>query len=94
MRPVFEDTAVMLSELLKKSPVDPAAVVPVAALDPYLTLDLLILANALSVDRDNAVGTAPDAVERLGGRAVTVLIDRLTAVDFLGFPIRTGRRAR
>lgn len=82
MRPVFEDTAVMLGELLKKGAVDPASVIPIAALDPYLTLDLLILANALSVDRDNAVGTAPDAIERLGGRAVTVLIDRLTSTDF------------
>ncbi|MEP6800298.1 MAG: DUF4388 domain-containing protein [Acidobacteriota bacterium] len=82
MRPVFEDTALMLSEILRKGAVDAAAVIPVAALDPYLTLDLLILANALSVDRDNAVGTVPDAVERLGGRAVTVLIDRLTASDF------------
>ncbi len=90
MRPIFEDTAVMLSELLKKSPVDPAAVIPVAALDPYLSLDLLILANALSVDRDNAVGTVPDAVERLGGRAVTVLIDRLTAVDFDRIPDSDG----
>jgi HD-like signal output (HDOD) protein len=82
MRPVFEDTAVMLGELLKKGAVDPASVIPIAALDPYLTLDLLILANALSVDRDNAVGTAPDAIERLGARAVTVLIDRLTSTDF------------
>jgi HD-like signal output (HDOD) protein len=82
MRPIFEDTAILLGELLKKGPVDPAAVVPIAALDPYLTLDLLILANALSVDRDNAVGTVPDAIERLGGRAVTVLVDRLTATDY------------
>ncbi len=82
MRPVFEDTAVMLGELLKKGSVDPTSVIPIAALDPYLTLDLLILANALSVDRDNAVGTAPDAIERLGSRAVTVLIDRLTSSDF------------
>lgn len=82
MRPIFEDTAGMLGELLKKGNLDPASVVPIAALDPYLTLDLLILANALSVDRDNAVGTVPDAIERLGARAVTVLVDRLTSADF------------
>ncbi len=98
MRPVFEDTAVMLSELLKKKPFDRKAVIPVAALDPFLTLDILILANALSVDRDNAVGTVPDAVERLGGRAVMVLIDRLTAADYQRVPesdavARTLRRA-
>ena len=98
MRPVFEDTAVMLFELLKKKPFDRAAVIPVAALDPFLTLDILILANSLSVDRDNAVGTVPDAVERLGGRAVMVLIDRLTAADYRRVPesdavARTLRRA-
>jgi HD-like signal output (HDOD) protein len=82
MRPVHEDTADLLAELLRKSPVDPSSVIPIAALDPNLSLDLLILANALSVDRDNSVGTVPDAIERLGGRAVTVLIDRLSSPDF------------
>jgi hypothetical protein len=86
MRPVHEDTAELLLELLKRSPVDPGAVIPIAALDPYLTLDLMILANALSVDRDNAVGTVPDAIERLGGRAVTVVIDRLSSPDFPRVP--------
>lgn len=90
MRPVYEDTASMLTELLKKSPFDASAVVPVAALDPFLTLDLLILANALSVDRDNAVGSVPDAIERLGGRAVMVLVDRLTAEDFHRVPDSDG----
>jgi len=86
MRPVYEDTARALQELLTRSPVDPSAVVSIAALDPHLTLDLLILANALSVDRDNAVGTVPDAIERLGAPAVTVLIDRLSAPDFTTVP--------
>ncbi len=86
MHPVHEDSASLLADLLKKSPLDPAGVVPIAALDPFLTLDLLILANALSVDRDNAVGTVPDAIERLGARSVTVLIDRLSATDFPRVP--------
>jgi hypothetical protein len=86
MHPVHEDTSSLLLELLKKTPTDPAAVVPIAALDPYLTLDFLILANALSVDRDNAVGTVPDAIQRIGSRAVLVLIDRLSAPDFLRVP--------
>jgi len=98
MHPVHADTAGMLTELLRKSPFDLSAVVPVAAVDPYLTLDLLILANSLSVDRDNSVGTAPEAIERLGGRAVTVLIDRLSAPDFSRIadsdqPARALRRA-
>jgi hypothetical protein len=86
MHPLHEDTAELLLELLKKTPVDPEAVVPIAALDPYLTLDFLILANALSVDRDNSVGTVPDAIERIGARAVLVLIDRLSAPDFRRIP--------
>lgn len=98
MHPVHQDTAVLLGELLKRSPVDPAGVIPIAALDPYLTLDLLILANSLSVDRDNAVGTVPDAIERLGARAVTVLIDRLSSPDYRRIadsdaPARLLRRA-
>jgi len=90
MHPVHEDTAELLLELLRKSPVDPSAVVPIAALDPSLTLDLLILANSLSVDRENSVGTVPDAIERLGARAVTVLIDRLSAPDFARVPREDG----
>jgi len=86
MNPVHEDTANLLLELLKKAPSEPAAVVPIAALDPNLTLDFLILANALSVDRDNAVGTVPDAIQRIGPRAVLVLIDRLSAPDFPRIP--------
>ena len=66
MRPVYDDSASMLAEIARQSPFDAAAVVPVAALDPDLTLDLLILANALAADREHAVGTVPNAVERLG----------------------------
>jgi hypothetical protein len=90
MHPVHEDTAELLLELMKKTPVDPAGIVPVAALDPYLSLDFLILANALSVDRDNAVGTVPDAIQRIGERAVLVLIDRLSSPDFPRIPESDG----
>jgi hypothetical protein len=87
MRPVHHDTAGLLLELLKrKGPLDPSAIVPIAALDQYLTLDLLILANSLSVDRENSVGTVPDALERIGARAATVLIDRLSSPDFPALP--------
>jgi hypothetical protein len=86
MHPVHEDTADMLMELLKRTSADVDSVVPIAALDPYLTLDLLILANALSVDRDNSVGTVPDAIQRIGSRAVLVLIDRLSSPDFRRIP--------
>jgi len=86
MHPIHEDTAELLVQVLKKSPVDVSAVIPIAALDPYLTLNLLILANALSIDRDNSVGTAPDAIHRVGARAATVLVDRLSGPDFARLP--------
>ena len=82
MRPVYADTATMLAELARQSPFDSRSVVPVAALDPELTLDLLLLANSLSADREHAVGTVPEAIERLGAGAVRILIDRLSSADF------------
>jgi HD-like signal output (HDOD) protein len=82
MRPVYADTASMLSELTRQAPFDPAAVVPVAAMDPELTLDLLILANSLTADREHAVGTVPEAIERLGPEAVRIFIERLSSADF------------
>lgn len=82
MRPVYEDSVSMLAEIARQSPFDAAAVLPVAALDPDLTLDLLILANALAADREHAVGTVPDAVERLGAEPVRVLIERLCDPEF------------
>jgi len=81
MRPVYADTAEMLAEVASHSPFDPSAVVPIAALDPDLTLDLLILANSLSADREHAVGTVPDAIDRLGPGPVRVLIERLSSPE-------------
>ena len=82
MRPVYADTAAMLSEVIRQSPFEATSVVPVAAMDPELTLDLLLLANSLTADREHAVGTVPEAVERLGPAAVRILIDRLSSADF------------
>ena len=82
MRPVYGDTVSLLAEIARQSPFDAAAIVPVAALDPDLTLDLLILANSLAADREHAVGTVPDAVERLGSAPLRVLIERLCDPDF------------
>jgi hypothetical protein len=86
MQPIHADTAALLNELLKKPPFDASAIVPIAALDPYLSLDLLILANSLSVDRANSVGTVPEAIHRIGSRAVYVLADRLSSADFPALP--------
>jgi HD-like signal output (HDOD) protein len=86
MIPVYADTATMLAELVRQSPFDSTAVIPVAALDPHLTLDLLILANSLAADREHAVGTAPEAVNRLTPGPVRILIERLCAPEFGAVP--------
>jgi hypothetical protein len=83
MLPVYSDTATMLGELLRQPVFDPSAVVPVAALDPELTLDLLILANALAADREHAVGTVPEALDRLGPGPTRTLIERLCSPDYI-----------
>jgi len=93
MRPVYGDTATMLAELVRQAPFDPLGVVPVAALDPDFTLDLLILANSLAADREHAVGTVPEAVERLGPGAVRVLVERLSSPES-GEVHETNRVAR
>jgi hypothetical protein len=93
MRPVYADTATMLGELARQSPFDATAVVPIAALDPDLTLNLLILANALTADREHAVGTVPEAVDRLGPGPTRVLIERLCSPDFVQVP-ESNRVAR
>ena len=80
--PVYADTATMVAELVRQTSFDHSAVVPVAALDPHLTLDLLILANSLAADREHALGTVPEAVERLGPGPVRVLIERLSSPEF------------
>jgi HD-like signal output (HDOD) protein len=86
LRPVHEDSAALLRGLLKRRPIDLAAVGPVAALDPFLTLDLLVLANSLVVDRRRSVATVAEAIERLGRDPVTTLLSRLASPEFRRVP--------
>lgn len=86
LRPVHEDTANLLRKLAARERVDPASVAPIAAIDPALTLDLLVLANSLVVERRNSVLTAPEALERLGPVATAVLVERLSAPDYPPIP--------
>ncbi len=94
MRPVYADTATMLAELARQAPFDATAVVSVAALDPDLTLDLLVLANALTADREHAVGTVPEAVDRLGPGPTRALIERLSSPDLVHESNRVARALR
>jgi hypothetical protein len=86
LRPVHENTAALLRPLAARERLDPASVVSIAAIDPSLTLDLLIIANSLVLDRRNAVLTAPEALERLGPVATAAVVQRLSAPDFPPVP--------
>ena len=82
LRPIYEDSSALLRELLKRKPLEISAIEPIAALDPFLTLDLLILANSLVVSRPRSAATASEALERLASRAVATLVERLAASEF------------
>ena len=82
LRPIHEDSAALLRELMSQESFEPSAVAPIAALDAFLAIDLLVLANSLIVDRRRAVATAADALERLGGQPVTVVVERLASSAF------------
>lgn len=82
LRPVHEDTLALLRELLKREPLDLSAIAQVAALDPLLTVDLVVLANSLVVNRRRSVVTAEEALELLGAAPVATLLQRLASADF------------
>jgi hypothetical protein len=82
LRPVHEDSVALLRELLKREPLEISAIAQVAALDPFLTLDLLVLANSLIVNRRRSVATAGEALELLGTAPVETLLKRLTSPEF------------
>jgi HD-like signal output (HDOD) protein len=82
LRPIHEDSATLLRELMSQESFEPAAIAPIAALDEFLAIDLLVLANSLIVDRRRAVATAADALERLGRGPVTTLVERLASSNF------------
>jgi hypothetical protein len=91
LRPIHEDSAALLRELASEESFEPSAITPIAALDPFLTIDLLVIANSLIVDRRRAVATAADALERLGRHPVTVVVERLASSDYPRAP--AGDRA-
>ncbi|HEX9303571.1 MAG TPA: DUF4388 domain-containing protein [Thermoanaerobaculia bacterium] len=82
LRPVHEDSAALLRDLLKREPLELSAIAPIASLDPALTIDLLVLANSLVINRRRSVLTADEALERLGQAPVAVLAERLAASNF------------
>src|SRR5207244_11882552 len=72
-----DDTAAMIQGILGED-ADEDRLLQVAALDPFLTLDVLCLANALRVDRRTLVGTAREGSAALGARTFRAFLDLLT----------------
>jgi hypothetical protein len=67
--PIYDDTATMLRTALDEGG-DLERLVQIAALDPFLTIDLLYLANSLRTDPKELIGTAREAVRVVGAKAV------------------------
>ena len=67
--PIYDDTATMLRTALDEGG-DPERLVQIAALDPFLTIDLLYLANSLRTDPTELIGTAREAVRVVGPPAI------------------------
>jgi len=74
---VFDDTAAMIQGILAED-ADEDRLLQVAALDPFLTLDVLCLANALRIDRKALVGTAREGSHVLGSKTFREFLDLLT----------------
>ena len=82
LRPIHEDSAALLRDLVKREPLELSAIAQIASLDSSLTLDLIVLANSLVVSRRRSVLTASEALERLGQASIAVLVERLAVSSF------------
>ncbi|MFI5197296.1 MAG: DUF4388 domain-containing protein [Thermoanaerobaculia bacterium] len=77
--PIYDDTATMLRTALDEGG-NPERIVQIAALDPFLTIDLLYLANSLRTEPKELIGTAREAVRVVGTRAIGRFIGLLADV--------------
>jgi Domain of unknown function (DUF4388)/HDOD domain len=76
--PIFDDTARMIRNLFDTQQDSAEALLSVVGLDPFLMADLLVLGNALSVDRREAATNALAAVDRIGTDAFLALMQCLS----------------
>ncbi|MGZ6989034.1 MAG: HDOD domain-containing protein, partial [Thermoanaerobaculia bacterium] len=77
--PIYDDTAAMLRTAIDEGG-NPERIVQIAALDPFLTIDLLYLANSLRTEPKELIGTAREAVRVVGTRAIQRFIGLLADV--------------
>ena len=93
--PVYDDVAALLRAALADGG-DPERIVQIAALDPFLTVDLVYLANALRPDRvsvtasarEAAAAVGPDALRRLTGLLADPATPKVPAADRMEAVIR------
>ena len=93
--PVFDDVGALLRAALADGG-DPERIVQIAALDPFLTVDLLYLANALRPERasvtastrEAAAAVGPDALRRLAGLLSDPATPKIPSADRLEGMIR------
>jgi len=67
--PIFDDTAAMLQTVLQEGG-EAERLVQIAALDPFLTADILYLANSLEIDPSSLFTTARLGAEVIGDEAL------------------------
>ncbi|MGZ6970299.1 MAG: DUF4388 domain-containing protein [Thermoanaerobaculia bacterium] len=77
--PIYDDTAAMLRTAIDEGG-NPERIVQIAALDPFLTIDLLYLANSLRTEPKELIGTAREAVRVVGTLAIRRFIGLLADV--------------
>jgi HDOD domain/Domain of unknown function (DUF4388) len=77
--PIYDDTATMLRTAIDEGG-NPERIVQIAALDPFLTIDLLYLANSLRTEPKELIGTAREALRVVGARAIQRFIGLLADV--------------
>lgn len=79
--PVFRETAAMLHPRLESGEATDDFVLQLAALDPFLSADLLLIANSLVVDRAFGLATPREGLEAIGAAAAGTLLSGLTAPE-------------
>jgi hypothetical protein len=76
--PIFDDTALLLQAAIEEE-AGTDHLVQIAALDPFLTLDLLYLANALRIERKGLAATAREAAVMVGDGALRLFLRHLSS---------------
>ena len=72
--PIFDDTADLLRRALEEEEAG-EQLIQIAALDPFLTFDLLLIANSLAPTPHGIAGTVREAADTMGNQAFRRILD-------------------